>query len=105
MAIEEGAPTMEFAIEREEFIRGLSRVQSIIEKRTTLPILSNVLLETKEDALQIVGTDLEVGIKGLFSANIKEPGSITVPAKKLFAIMVSRTTLLVWWQQGTRLTV
>ena len=78
---------MEFAIEREEFIRGLSRVQSIIEKRTTLPILSNVLLETKENGLQIVGTDLEVGIKGLFSAKIKDPGSITVPAKKLFEII------------------
>ena len=78
---------MEFAIEREEFIRGLSRVQSIIEKRTTLPILSNVLLETKENGLQIVGTDLEVGIKGLFTAEIKDPGSITVPAKKLFEII------------------
>jgi len=77
---------MEFTIAKAEFIKGLSRIQSIIEKRTTLPILSNVLLETKGEGLQIVATDLDVGMKALYEARIEDPGSITVAAKKLFEI-------------------
>ena len=78
---------MEFRIAKDEFIQGLSRVQSVIEKKTTLPILSNVLLETKTDAIRIVGTDLEVGVKGLYPAEIVTDGAITLPAKKLFEIV------------------
>ncbi len=78
---------MEFRIAKDEFIQGLSRVQSVIEKKTTLPILSNVLLETKTDAIRITGTDLEVGVKGTYPAEIVTEGAITVPAKKLFEIV------------------
>jgi len=78
---------MEFNIAKAEFIKGLSRIQSIIEKRTTLPILSNVLLETKNGNLQIVATDLDVGLKALYEAKVEDPGSITVAAKKLFEII------------------
>jgi DNA polymerase III subunit beta len=78
---------MEFTIAKAEFIRGLSRIQSIIEKRTTLPILSNVLLETKGQSLQVVATDLDVALKASYEANIVDPGVITVGAKKLFEIV------------------
>ncbi|MCC6158781.1 MAG: DNA polymerase III subunit beta [Deltaproteobacteria bacterium] len=78
---------MEFVIAKDEFIHGLSRVQSVIEKRTTLPILANALLETKGDALRITATDLEVGVKGLHEAKVLDAGSITINAKKLFEIV------------------
>ncbi|MCZ7586871.1 MAG: DNA polymerase III subunit beta [Deltaproteobacteria bacterium] len=78
---------MDFTIQKDEFIKGLSRVQSIIEKRTTLPILSNVLLETRDNALQVVGTDLEVGIKGRCEASFKKKRLADGSGQKLFEIV------------------
>ncbi|MCB9476919.1 MAG: DNA polymerase III subunit beta [Deltaproteobacteria bacterium] len=78
---------MELVIAKDEFVAGLSRVQSVIERRTTLPILSNVLLDAQKGGLMIVGTDLEVGLKGLYEAQVKKTGSITVASKKLFEIV------------------
>ncbi|MBZ0273035.1 DNA polymerase III subunit beta [bacterium] len=78
---------MEISIEREEFFRGLSRVQSIIERRTSLPILSNVHLEADAEGLVVTATDLEVGLKARYDAEVKTRGAITVAAKKLFEIV------------------
>ena len=78
---------MEFMIEKEEFVRGLFRSQSVVEKKGTMPILLNVLIETKENGISITATDLEIGIKGFYSANIKKPGSITLSAKKLYEVV------------------
>jgi len=77
---------MQFSIAKEELLRGLSRVQSVIEKKSTLPILSNVLLEAKGDTVAMVATDLEVGIRSRCEAAIEDEGSITVSAKKFFEI-------------------
>ena len=54
---------MLFSIEKEIFLKGLSRVQGIVEKRNTIPILSNVLIETDNDAIRLTATDLEVGMR------------------------------------------
>ena len=79
---------MEFTITKETLIKGLGKTQTIIEKKTTLPILSNVLIETRGDeAIEIAATNLEVGIKGTYSAQVQERGSVTVAAKKLFEIV------------------
>ena len=78
---------MEFKIAKEEFTSGLFRIQSIIEKRTTLPILTHAMIETKTDAIQIVATDLEVGMKGTYDAEIVSEGAVAVPAAHLFAIV------------------
>lgn len=78
---------MEFMIEREEFVKGLFRSQSVVEKKGTMPILLNVLIETKEDGISITATDLEIGIKGFYSAKIKKAGSITLAAKKLYEVV------------------
>lgn len=78
---------MEFSISKDVLLKGLSKTQSIVEKKTTLPILSNILIEAKEDSIQIVATDLEVGVKGNYEAETKEKGNITVAAKKLFEIV------------------
>lgn len=78
---------MEFSVAKDVFLKGLSRVQSIIEKKTTLPILTNVLIDAKTDTIEILATDLTVGIKGQYDAQVKEKGSVTVGAKKLFEIV------------------
>ena len=77
---------MEFVIDREELVKGLFMSQSVVEKKGTMPILLNVLIETKENGISITATDLEIGIKGLFSAEVKNPGSITISAKKLYEV-------------------
>ena len=78
---------MEFTIAKEEFLRGLSRTQSIIEKKSTLPVLSNVLINAQTDGLELAATDLEVSVKGVFEASVKTPGVVTLPAKRLFEIV------------------
>lgn len=78
---------MEFSVSKDVLLKGLSKTQSIIEKKTTLPILSNVLMEAKGNNLDILATDLEVSIKSLYEADVKKDGSITVGAKKFFEIV------------------
>ena len=77
---------MEFVIQRSDLVRELQTVTGVVEKRATLPILANLLLETGEDSLQVGASDLEVTIRGSAPAKIKEAGSVTLPAAKLFEI-------------------
>lgn len=78
---------MEFTIEKEIFFKGLSRVQGIVEKRNTIPILSNVLIESNSNGIFITATDLEVGMKAFYPAKISQTGKITISAKKLYEII------------------
>jgi DNA polymerase-3 subunit beta len=74
-------------IEKEVFLKALGRIQGIVEKRNTIPILSNVLIEGSSGEIHITATDLEVGMKSSYPATIKIPGKITVSAKKLHEII------------------
>ena len=82
---------MKLSIGKHEFQRGLTRIQAIVEKRNTMPILANVLLEASKDgdagALAFAATDLEVGIWGSHPADVSNIGGITVSAKKLYEIV------------------
>ncbi len=78
---------MNFTIEKEVFLKALGRVQGIVEKRNTIPVLSNVLLEGGDGELHLTATDLEVGMRSSYQANIRKPGQITVSAKKLYEII------------------
>lgn len=78
---------MNFTIEKEVFLKALGRIQGIVEKRNTIPILSNVLLEGSDGVLHLTATDLEVGMRSTYPANIRKPGKITVSAKKLYEII------------------
>lgn len=78
---------MQFAIEKDVFMRGLARVQGIVEKRTTLPVLSNVLLEAGDGEILVTATDLEVGMRSSYPAEVQTRGRITVSAKKLYEIV------------------
>lgn len=78
---------MKFTISKQHMLVGLQRVQSVVERRTTMPILSNALLRTEPTGLSLVATDLEVGIQSILPAEIAEAGSITVRAKSLLDIV------------------
>jgi DNA polymerase-3 subunit beta len=78
---------MKLRISRDELLTGLQRVQGVVEKRNTMPILSNILLEAKPDGVDILATDLEIGMRGLYKATVEEPGSVTLSARKLYEIL------------------
>ncbi len=78
---------MQFAVAKETFLKGLQKVQGIIETRKTMPILSNVLIEASRGKIEITATDLEVGMKSSYDASVTEDGKITVSAKKLYEII------------------
>ena len=75
---------MEFSVQRADLLKELTLSQGVIERKTTIPILSNILLEATEESLRMTATDLELGIRSSCAANVKKGGSTTAPAKKLF---------------------
>lgn len=78
---------MKLTIEKNGFMKVLQRIQGIVEKRNTMPILSNALIEAVNGKLHVMATDLEVYMKDSSAANISEEGSVTVNARKLFEIV------------------
>src|SRR6202167_5814108 len=74
---------MEFTVSKADLVRELSLSQGVVEKKTTIPILSNVLLEAREDRLYLTATDLELGLRTSCPARVKKEGSGTIPARKL----------------------
>ncbi len=78
---------MKVKIQRQDLLTALQRVQGVVEKRNTMPILANILLEAKKDGLDILATDLELAMRGLYKATVEEPGSVTFSARKLFEIL------------------
>jgi DNA polymerase-3 subunit beta len=83
---EEVTETMEFRITRAELVKALSRIQAIVEKRNTMPILANTLVEAEGEKVFISATDLDVGVRGGYAATVVKKGTITVSARKLFEI-------------------
>ncbi|MDF2602714.1 MAG: polymerase subunit beta [Sphingomonas sp.] len=88
--VESGGPgdeVMKATIERATLLKGLSHVQSVVERRNTIPILSNVLIEaTAEGALRLMATDLDLQINESVAASVEQPGATTVSAHTLFDI-------------------
>lgn len=80
---------MKFSIKKEDIASELQLLQGIVEKRNTMPILANILVNATEKEIEITGTDLEVGLKTHFPAQIKEAGSITLSGKKIFEVVKS----------------
>ena len=78
---------MKVKISRDELLVALQRVQGVVEKRNTMPILSNILLEAKQDGIEVSATDLEIGMRALYKATVSEAGTLTVSARKLFEII------------------
>ena len=77
---------MELSIRREDLTRGLYLVQGVVERRSTVPILANVLLEPAESGIALTATDMEVGLRARVPAEVKKKGTVTVNARKLYEI-------------------
>src|SRR5262244_2231485 len=80
----QGAGAMEISVSRQELLRELTATQSVVERKTTIPILSNFLIEAADDKLTITGTDLDQSMKTSCPAKVKKPGACTIPARKLY---------------------
>src|SRR6266853_653982 len=78
---------MNLTISKEQILNGLQAVQNVVSTRTTLPILSNVLLRAEGERLELTATDLDVTISCGVEAKIKKPGASTIPVKRLFGIV------------------
>jgi DNA polymerase-3 subunit beta len=79
---------MKATIERATLLKGLGHVHSVVERRNTIPILSNVLIEGEEEGgLRLMATDLDLQINETVEADVSEPGATTVPAHTLFDIV------------------
>ena len=78
---------MEVRIDKDTFLDGVQKVQGVVETKGAMPILSHLLLTTEKDRIGIQATDLEIGAKGYYSANVISKGEVTLNAKKLFDIL------------------
>lgn len=82
---------MKLSIDKTDLLRGLGRIQAIVEKRNSMPILANVLLtasgKMETGRLELAATDLEVGVRGLHAARVSRAGAVTVSARKLYDIV------------------
>jgi len=75
---------MEITVSRQDLVKELTATQSVVERKTTIPILSNFLIEAEEDRLNITATDLDQAIRTSTEAKVKKPGACTIPARKLY---------------------
>src|SRR5712672_3168128 len=80
---------MELVVRKNDLLRELQLFQGIVERKNTIPILANVLMDAKGDEVRFLATDLEVGLRSRCSATVNKPGSLTLPAKKLYEIVKS----------------
>ncbi len=78
---------MQIRAKREEFLDALYWTQSTVERRNTMPILANVLVETHGNRIRLTATDLEVGVRAALNGEILTSGSVTVDARKLYEIV------------------
>jgi DNA polymerase III subunit beta len=78
-----GTSTMEITVSKFELLRELTATQGVVERKTTIPILSNYFLEASADRLTITATDLDLSLRTSCEAKVKKEGSCTIPARKL----------------------
>ena len=78
---------MKFSVSKDKLLEGLSTVQNVVNTRTTLPILSNVLLQASDGEIRLTTTDLDVGVRGSVEARVERTGATTLPARRLFSIV------------------
>ena len=78
---------MELVVRKTDLLRELQLFQGIVERKNTIPILANVLIEADGNEVKLLATDLEVGLRSRCTASVAKGGSLTLPAKKLFEII------------------
>jgi DNA polymerase-3 subunit beta len=83
-AIATTSTTMEITVSKSELLRELTATQGVVERKTTIPILSNYLFEAAGDKLSLTATDLDLSLRTSCNAKVKKEGSCTIPARKLY---------------------
>ncbi len=78
---------MKFTLSRDKLLEVLQQVQSVVSTRTTLPILSNILIKAQKSGLSMTATDLDVGVQSSIEAEIEQIGGTTLPARRFFNIV------------------
>src|SRR5262245_52544455 len=78
---------MEFSVRKFDLLQELTLIQGVVERKTTIPILANVLVKAEGGELRIAATDLEIGLKSVCVSKTTVPGTVTLPAKRLYEII------------------
>ena len=78
---------MKVTVERAELLKSLGHVHRVVERRNTIPILANVLIESNGNELTLLATDLEVALRSRCEAAVDKAGAVTLPAKKLYEVV------------------
>src|SRR5438477_2414182 len=78
---------MEFTVRKFDLLRELMLIQGVVERKTTIPILANVLIRAEGGELGVAATDLEIGLKSVCPSKTTVPGTMTLPAKRLYEIV------------------
>jgi DNA polymerase-3 subunit beta len=78
---------MEFTVRKFDLLQELTLIQGVVERKTTIPILANVLVKAESGELRIAATDLEIALKSVCPAKTTVPGTVTLPAKRLYEIV------------------
>src|SRR5207302_8056542 len=86
-ALFEVSTSTEFVARKNDLVRELQFFQGIVERKNTIPILANVLMEAKGDEVRFLATDLEVALRSKCNASVAKSGSLTLPAKKFYEII------------------
>ena len=82
--VEAASSSMEITVSKADLLRELTATQGVVERKTTIPILSNFLFEAAGEKLSITATDLDLGLRTSCPAKVKKEGSCTIPARKLY---------------------
>jgi DNA polymerase-3 subunit beta len=77
---------MELVVRKNDLLKELSLLQGIVERKNTIPILANVLIDASKEGISLLATDLDVGLRSRCEGTVSKPGTLTLPAKKLFEI-------------------
>src|SRR5512141_2741182 len=80
----EAGTAMEITVSKADLLKELTATQGVVERKTTIPILSNVLFEAAGDKLSITATDLDLSLRTACNAKVKKEGACTIPARKLY---------------------
>jgi DNA polymerase-3 subunit beta len=80
---------MELVVRKNDLLRELQLFQGIVERKNTIPILANVLIEARDEEVRFLATDLEVGLRSRCAASVAKGGALTLPAKKFYEIVKS----------------
>ncbi|MFH1653398.1 MAG: DNA polymerase III subunit beta [Pseudomonadota bacterium] len=92
---------MELKVKRNELVKGLAKLQSIVERKTTMPILANILINASGKSLTLTATDLEIGMKYSLPAEVLREGSVTIHARSFYDIIKELPESLITVEVGS----